>query len=101
MTREAVVLHFPGDPEKLRPKYAEGLRRFAEARPDVRPDVIFTGRSEESPQALVVVLLWPEGTSHEILGHFLLPALRDLGLERPAAEHLTVSALGWDACTRP
>ena len=97
MDRETVIVRFAGDPEDRIRRYAEGIRRFSAAHPQTRPEVIFTGRSEGDPNALVVVLVWPEGTSHEVLAHFLLSCIGELGLPRPQAEHLTVSRVGWEA----
>jgi len=96
--REAVILSFPGDPQQVAKAYAAGVRRFSGERPDIRPDVCFIGTSDRQRDALVVVLLWPEGTSHEILGKFLLPRLAELGLPRPTqVDHVGVAAAGWDA----
>jgi hypothetical protein len=97
MAREATVVRFAGDPERLLPRYAEGLRRFAAAHPSLRPDALFVSQSDAAPDALVAVLLWPEGVDHGVLGGFLLPQLKELGLERPTVEHLTVLGAGFDA----
>ncbi len=96
MAQEAVWLLFPGKPEEVAARYAEGVRRFRAANPQVAPETVFVGRSENDPNALAVMLLWPEGVSHELLGRFLLKELRELGLERPRADHVTVMAKGWD-----
>jgi hypothetical protein len=95
--QEASIVRFPGNPKELAPRYAEGLRQFGEAHPGLRPDVIFLGQSDATPNRLVVVLLWPEGISHETIGGFLLPRLKDLGLERPEVEHLAVERAGFEA----
>jgi hypothetical protein len=95
--QEASIVRFPGSPKELAPRYAEGLRQFAEAHPGLRPDAIFLGQSDATPNRLVVVLLWPEGIGHETIGRFLLPRLRDLGLERPEVEHLSVERAGFEA----
>jgi hypothetical protein len=97
MTREASIVRFPGDPQQLMPRYAEGLRRFGAAHPHTRPEVIFVGRSDQTPNALVAILLWPEGVSHGLIGEFLLPLLKELGLERPTVDHLSVGPVGFDA----
>jgi hypothetical protein len=97
MIQEAVILRFPGSPNDVAGRYAEGIRRFGVEHPATRPVSIFTGRSEADPDALVVVLVWPEGVSHEALGHFMLGCIRELGLQRPAAEHLSVDRVGWEA----
>jgi hypothetical protein len=96
MAQEAVVLKFPGKPEEVAGCYAEGLRRFRAANPGVAPETLFVGRSDAEPEGLAVVLLWPDGVSHETLGRFLLKELRELGLQRPRAEHVSVMASGWD-----
>lgn len=98
MAQESVIVKFPGNPERLAPRYAEGLRRFRATRPDIRPETIVLGRSDRAPDALVVVILWPEGVDHHVLGGFILEELENIGLERPTAvDHLTVSGVGWDA----
>ena len=99
MAQEASIVRFPGDPDQLMPRYAEGLRRFGAAHPNVRPEVIFVGQSDQTPNALVAILLWPEGVSHGLIGGFLLPLLKELGLERPAVDHLSVGPVGFDAAT--
>jgi hypothetical protein len=96
MAQEAVWLLFPGNPADVAARYAEGLRRFRASNPAVAPETVFVGRSDKEPNGLAVMLLWPEGVSHEVLGHFLLSELRGLGLERPRAEHVSVMASGWD-----
>ena len=58
---------------------------------------MFLGRSDVTQDALVVVLLWPPGVDHGVLGGFLLPQLKELGLERPSVDHLTVETVGFDA----
>jgi len=98
MAQDAVIVRFPGSPDVMAARYAEGLRRFGEANPTIRPLTMFLGRSEQTPDALVVVLLWPEGVDHTILGGFLLRHLAELGLERPSAiDHLSISHVGFDA----
>ena len=59
MARDAVIVRFPGDPNVLAPRYAEGLRRFRKTHADIQPETIFLGASDATPNALVVVLLWP------------------------------------------
>jgi len=97
MAQQATIVRFPGNPDDLIPRYAEGLRRFSAAHPDIRPETMFLGRSDATPNALVVVLLWPPGVDHGVLGGFLLPHLKELGLERPSVDHLTVGTVGFDA----
>jgi hypothetical protein len=98
MSQEAVIIRFPGDPKELARKYAAGIRQFREAHPEIHPAAIFLGQSDQTPDGLTVVVLWPEGVSHEILGHHLLKALGNLGLPRPSsADHLAIGAVGWDA----
>jgi hypothetical protein len=95
MARDAVIVRFPGDPKVVAPRYAEGLRRFRTAHPDIQPETIFLGSSDVTPNTLVVVLLWPEGVDHNVLGQFLVQNLKDLGLERPSGvDHLAVSTTG-------
>jgi hypothetical protein len=99
MSHQAVIVRFPGDPEQLARAYSEGIRRFRTANPTIRPDACFLGHSDRTTDALVVVLLWPEGTSHEVLGKFLVERLGELGLPRPdQVDHVAVGAAGWDAC---
>jgi hypothetical protein len=98
MTRQAVVIRFPGDPQQLAKSYAEGIRKFQAAHPTVRPEACFLGRTDRKADALVVVLLWPEGTSHEVLGKFLVERLAEVGLPRPdQIDHMAVDAAGWQA----
>jgi hypothetical protein len=101
MAQDATIVRFAGDPDQLMPRYAEGLRRFAAAHPTLRPQTIFVARSDESPGALVAVVLWPEGVDHGTLGGFLIPQLKELGLERPTVEHLSAVGVGFDAITQP
>jgi hypothetical protein len=97
MAQDAVIVRFPGNPELVAPRYANGLRQFQEAAPNTRPDVIFLGRSTKTPNELVVVLLWPEGVDHHVLGGFLLERLASLGLERPSAvEHFAIDRVGFE-----
>jgi hypothetical protein len=96
MIQEATIVRFSGDPDQLRPRYAEGLRRFAAAHPSLRPETIFIGRSKEAPGALIAVLLWPDGVDHGLLGGFLIPKLKELGLEPPNVEHLMIDRVGFD-----
>jgi hypothetical protein len=97
MVQDAVIVRFPGAPGVVAARYAEGLRRFREANPETRPETVFLGRSERTPNELVVVLLWPEGVAHGVLGEFLLRQLADLGLERPTSvDHLAISCVGFD-----
>jgi hypothetical protein len=96
MAQDAVLLMFPGKPEEVAGRYAEGLRRFRAKNPGVVPETVFVGRSDKDADALAVVLLWPEGVSHQTLGQFLLKELGELGLQRPQAEHVSVMATGWD-----
>jgi hypothetical protein len=97
--QDATIVRFPGDPKQLAPRYAEGLRQFREAHPTLRPESIFLGTSDLTPNQLVVVLLWPEGIGHEKIGGFLLPRLKELGLERPQVEHLVIGGAGVDGIT--
>jgi hypothetical protein len=98
MAQKAVIVRFPGNPDVLAARYAEGLRRFSETDSTTRPETIFFGKSDQGPSALVVVLLWPEGVDHHVLSGFLLPRLAELGLERPTAvDHLDISCVGFDA----
>ena len=98
MARDAVIVRFPGDPNVLAPRYAEGLRRFRKTHADIQPETIFLGTSDTTPNALVVVLLWPEGVGHHTLGKFLTENLKELGLERPiGVDHLTISRVGVSA----
>jgi hypothetical protein len=97
MAQEAVVLTFPGKPEEVAARYAEGVRRFRAANPGVAPEVAFVGRGDRDPNSLSVVLVWPKGVSHETLGRFLLKELQGLGLQRPQADHVSVMASGWEA----
>ncbi len=97
MAQDATIVRFPGNPDDLIPRYAEGLRRFSVAHPGIRPATIFLGRSDVTENALVVVVLWPQGIDHGVLGDFLLPQLKELGLERPSVDHLAVETVGFDA----
>ncbi len=96
MAQDAVIVRFPGDPEVLAPRYAEGLRRFAAEHPEVRPLTTFVGTSSESPDALVVVMLWPIGVSHGLLARYMLLHLPELKLPRPIVDHVLVRASTFD-----
>ena len=94
---DAVLVRFPGAPDVVAPRYAEGLRRFAVEHPELRPHSVATMRAEHHPDALVVMLVWPAGVDHHILAASLLKSMRELGLERPVVEHFAVLDRGWDA----
>jgi len=91
---EAVVVHFPGDPALLAPRYAEAIRRFRETHPEVRPRSIFLGRGDGE---LVAVIVWPRAVGHEVLGRFMQGVVDSVGLPFPnLATHLDVAVDGWD-----
>jgi hypothetical protein len=96
MSQDATIVRFSGNPEQLMPRYAEGLRQFAAANPNLRPQTLFVSRSKESPDSLVAIVLWPEGVDHATLGGFLIPKLKELGLERPSVEHLSTLGVGFE-----
>lgn len=94
MAEEAVVMHFQGDPDVLAPRYAEGIRRFQAAHREIQPRSIVLGRGVGE---LVVMIVWPEGVSHEVLGRFMGENLTDLGLPFPDPRtHLEVEARSWE-----
>jgi hypothetical protein len=98
MAQDAVIIRFSGSPPDLAKRYGEGLRRFAASGGVVRPQNIFLARDARDPNVLVVVLLWPEGVDHSILGNHFLRSLSELGLPRPSqVDHLAVDTVGWEA----
>jgi hypothetical protein len=93
MTQDVINLLFPGDSNELLPRYAEGVRRFAETG-GVAPEQVVVAHSE---QGLRVTLVWGEGIDHELLGRFMLGSLGELGLPMPRVDHASLAAVSWDA----
>lgn len=95
MAQEVINLLFPGDSNDLLPRYAAGVRQFTDSG-GVPPQQIVIAHGE---QGLHVTLVWGEGIDHELLGHFMLHRLDELGLPRPQASHGTLATASWHSLT--
>lgn len=92
MTQDVINLLFAGDSHDLLPRYGDGIRRFRDSG-GVGPEQLVVAHSD---QGLHVTLVWGEGVDHELLGHFLLGRLTELGLPRPTVNHGTLATTSWN-----
>lgn len=93
MAQDVINLLFPGDSDDLLPRYAGGVRQFSETG-GTAPEHLVVAHSDAG---LHVTLVWGDGVDHELLGHFLLGRLGELGLPRPEVNHGTLATTSWDA----
>ena len=93
MNQDVINLLFAGNSADLLPRYAEGVRQFRNTGGEA-PEHLVIAHSDEG---LHVTLVWGEGIDHELLGHFLLGKLDELGLPRPRVNHGTLAMTSWDA----
>jgi hypothetical protein len=95
MAQDVINALFGGDSRELLPRYAEGVRRFADAG-GTPPEQVLVAHS---PEGLHVTLLWGEGVSHEVLGAHMRGLIAELGLPLPQVNHGTLAAASWTELT--
>lgn len=93
MAQDVVNLLFPGDSRDLLERYADGVRQFSQDG-GTPPEQLVIAHADEG---LHVTLVWGEGVDHELLGHFLLGRLGELGLPRPQVVHGTLATSSWES----
>lgn len=95
MAQDVINLVFVGDSQELLHRYAEGISQF-HAAGGTPPEQLVIAHSDEG---LRVTLVWGDSVDHELLGHFLLERLDQLGLPRPQVSHGTLATTSWDSLT--